>query len=146
MDRFAIFRGLPKMMPFQLGVTADLARAVDLMTRMNARIPGDYFIRDLVTQDIVNEVRATSAEIADGLRPGPEHADLFDIFCGNAGKNAMWYETVGGLSNARTRMEQIAQRCPGAYFLFSRRDRSVLARIDTTEKASEWVRVDSVVA
>ena len=42
----------------------------------------------------------------------------FDIFSGQIDKNALWVETVEGLSNARERMEQIAAEKPGQVFHF----------------------------
>ena len=55
----------------------------------------------------------------------------YDIFCGASDKDAIWIEVVEGLSNARERMEQIAAEKPGHYFVFSSRDHSILARIET---------------
>jgi DNA-binding NarL/FixJ family response regulator len=55
----------------------------------------------------------------------------FDIFSGVPDKNAVWIETVAGLSNARTRMEAIAAQKAGQYFVFSRRDHSILAKKET---------------
>jgi DNA-binding NarL/FixJ family response regulator len=52
---------------------------------------------------------------------------VFDIFSGTADKDAAWVETVAGLSSARGRMEAIAAEKPGHYFVFSRRDHSILA-------------------
>ncbi len=58
----------------------------------------------------------------------------FDIFSGAPDKNAVWVECVRGLSNARERMEQIAAKKPGRYFLFSLLSHSILARIETFSK------------
>lgn len=55
----------------------------------------------------------------------------FDIFSGQIDKNAMWIETVEGLSNARERMERIAAEKPGQYFVFSSLTHSVLAQVET---------------
>jgi hypothetical protein len=55
----------------------------------------------------------------------------FDIFSGGPDKDPLWLETVIGLSNARERMQQIAAREPGQYFLFSAQTQTVLARIET---------------
>ena len=43
----------------------------------------------------------------------------FDIFSGHLGEDALWLEAVEGLSNARERMQKIAEQTPGAYFVFS---------------------------
>ena len=56
---------------------------------------------------------------------------LFDLFSGASEKDAVWRETVEGLSNARRRLEQMAANVPGAYFLYSPLSRSILAKIDT---------------
>ena len=55
----------------------------------------------------------------------------FDIFAGTSDKNAVWVEAVEGLSNARARMHEIAAVKPGAYFVFSAHDHSILARTET---------------
>jgi DNA-binding NarL/FixJ family response regulator len=62
---------------------------------------------------------------------------VFDIFAGTVDKDAVWVETVAGLSSARERMEAIAAEKPGHYFVFSRRDHSVLAlsKIDATQES-----------
>ncbi len=49
-------------------------------------------------------------------------------------KEAMWVETVNGLSSARERMETIAMLKPGNYFVFSRTDHSILAKMTIQEK------------
>jgi hypothetical protein len=55
----------------------------------------------------------------------------FDIFSGHLGEDALWLEAVEGLSNARERMQKIAEQTPGAYFVFSSMGQSVLARLET---------------
>jgi hypothetical protein len=45
-------------------------------------------------------------------------------------KDAVWLETVEGLEAAQRRMEEIATRKPGVYFIFSSGDRSVVAKIE----------------
>ena len=61
----------------------------------------------------------------------------FDIFEGTSDKNAVWVEAVEGLSNARARMHEVAAVKPGAYFVFSACDHTILARTETfpAEKA-----------
>lgn len=56
----------------------------------------------------------------------------FDIFSGELDKNAVWLETVDGLAEAQKRMQEIATRKPGVYFIFSSGDRSVVAKLETT--------------
>lgn len=132
MDEFGVFKGIPLMKPFQLGVVADLQRAIDLMNRMNERIPGNYFVRHMETHEVLASLRCEAEDTASANTPcGPAKEPPFDIFCGSPDKNASWYETVKGLANARARMEQIARVRPGSYFVFSRRDHSILARIET---------------
>ena len=60
---------------------------------------------------------------------------LFDIFAGIADKSARWVDTVAGLANARDRMLEIAAQRPGPYFVFSRRDHTILAQTETAEKS-----------
>jgi hypothetical protein len=55
----------------------------------------------------------------------------YDIFSGQIDINAMWVESVEGLSNARDRMRQIAADKPGRYFIFSPASNSVLAEMET---------------
>jgi hypothetical protein len=61
---------------------------------------------------------------------------IFDIFRGGpSDKDAVWIESVEGLSSARERMQQIAVVTPGQYFVFSRSSHYILARIDTRRKS-----------
>src|SRR5215470_10891655 len=71
---------------------------------------------------------------------------LFDIFAGTADKSARWVETVAGLANARDRMLAIAAQTPGRYFVFSRRDHSILAQTETREKPAPLQKSESGVA
>ena len=57
-------------------------------------------------------------------------AELFDIFSGTF-KKAWWIEAVEGLSNARERMQQIAEEKPGQYFLFCTRTHESVVEIQT---------------
>lgn len=59
----------------------------------------------------------------------------FDIFFGPVDRFAVWVESVCGLANARERMEALAAAKPGVYFLFSSRDHSILALVDSTPAA-----------
>lgn len=54
----------------------------------------------------------------------------FDIFSGSMDRYAIWIESVRGLAKARERMEEIAARKPGTYFLFSSQSHTILALID----------------
>jgi len=61
----------------------------------------------------------------------------FDIFSGTPDVDALWIESVEGLSNARTRMLQIAAQKPGRYFIFSLENQAILAKIETTPKSGD---------
>ena len=55
----------------------------------------------------------------------------FDIFAGHFGStDILWIETVKGLADARSRMEEIAAQKPGPYFVFFAADHKVLAAVD----------------
>jgi hypothetical protein len=58
----------------------------------------------------------------------------FDIFSGIPDKNALWLEAVTGLENARQRMDQIARKTPGDYFLFSVQAHRILVKTNTLTK------------
>ena len=138
MDEFGVFKGTPQMQPFQLGVVPDLKRATELMNRMAERIPGNYFVRHMITREVVLMLRCEEEEDAPSRKVTSAGQSAFDIFCGAPDKNASWYESVEGwyesvegLMNARARMEQIARIRPGKYFVFSRRDHSILAQVET---------------
>jgi hypothetical protein len=65
---------------------------------------------------------------------GLERHETFDIFSGAPKDNPMWLETISGLSNARERMEQIAAKRPGQYFIFSIGTHSPVVQIETFAK------------
>ena len=50
----------------------------------------------------------------------------FEVFSGGPDRDAVWLESVEGFSNARERMEQIAEQKPGQYFVFSRQQDAIL--------------------
>jgi DNA-binding NarL/FixJ family response regulator len=62
---------------------------------------------------------------------------VFDIFRGAANKEAVWEETVRGLSSARERMETIARLRPGQYFVFSPTDHSILAKTTSSKNLGQ---------
>lgn len=123
---YEVFKGVPQENPMRLGTVQGHQRATDLMYRMYARSPGDYFVRDVQKVIIVSLVRGAAAS--------PREPN-FDIFRGLPDKNAVWVEAVEGLSAARDRMEQIARDKPGNYFVFSRMDHSILGLRRSAEKA-----------
>lgn len=129
-DQHVVFRGDPAFRPLRLGVVSDKEAAVDLMERMRARIPGNYCVVHLKTGKMVASVSSEWKDLTDssiGTQPP------FDIYSGVPDKTAVWCESVEGVSNARSRMEEIAKNRPGAYFIFYRRDHSILARIEPAE-------------
>jgi hypothetical protein len=64
----------------------------------------------------------------------------FDIFSGRYGeKGVVWLGAVARLEDARTRMLNIAEKQPGAYFVFNSDTKALVASIDTSPplRASE---------
>jgi hypothetical protein len=59
---------------------------------------------------------------------------LFDLFSGTSEKDAVWRESVEGLSNARRRMEQLAANVPGAYFLYNPLSHTILVKTHTSKQ------------
>lgn len=57
----------------------------------------------------------------------------FDIFSGHNFRDGVWLEVVPGLLAAKDRMSTLATRNPGPYFLFCRRERQILASVDTSK-------------
>jgi len=132
-DGYVVCRGDPGFRPLLLGVICDRQAAIDLMERMYARIPATYCV---VCQKTGETIASLSSDQKDLYDARLANQPVFDIFSGVPDKNAKWCETVEGLSNARSRMEEIAKHRPGAYFIFYRRDHSILARIEFAETRS----------
>ena len=118
---YEVFKGLPGGRAIRLGAVRGWERATELMYRMYARLPGDYFVLNVITQEVASSVRVQAATQTNF---GPAY---FDIFRGWPDKNAVWVETAEGLAAARERMEEIAKAMPARYFVFSRVDHSILA-------------------
>jgi len=55
----------------------------------------------------------------------------FDIFSGNPDKDAVWVESIKGLADAVDRMQQIATKTPGLYFLFCPGTHTIVAHACT---------------
>ena len=55
-DEYDVFSGSPHAKPLRLGTVRGKERAIDLMHRMYARMPGDYFIREVATNVIIASV------------------------------------------------------------------------------------------
>ena len=58
----------------------------------------------------------------------------FDIFSGGPNDDPLWLETVTSLSDARERMEIIAAKTPGRYFIFSFGSQSIVCQTETFKK------------
>jgi hypothetical protein len=63
---YDVFKRNAQKKPLWLGAVKGRKRAIDLMNRMAARLPGDYFVWNSNTQELVTEVRAEA--------PVPIHA------------------------------------------------------------------------
>jgi hypothetical protein len=78
MDQTAydVFKGTRKKTPLWLGSMTGFQRAVDQMNRMAARLPGDYFVIDSVTNEVVATVqqRAGAPIRAAGSSPAQARA------------------------------------------------------------------------
>jgi hypothetical protein len=55
----------------------------------------------------------------------------FDIFLGSDGTDALWLECIDGLDAATARMNEIAGKQPGTYFILNLHDGQVVAKVDT---------------
>ena len=60
-----------------------------------------------------------------------EQISKFDIFSGSIDKDALWLETTEGLANAKQRMNELAAKSPGKYFVFCDFSHTVVALTDT---------------
>jgi len=58
----------------------------------------------------------------------------YDIFSGTQLNNARWVEAAEALQTAVERMHTLATKSPGPYFVFSTKDGTILATIDTTKR------------
>jgi hypothetical protein len=61
----------------------------------------------------------------------------FDIFSGSVDKDAIWIEAVEGLANAKDRMDELAAKLPGKYFVFCCFSHTVMAVTDTRKEESD---------
>jgi hypothetical protein len=57
---YDVFKGTPEKKPLWLGAVPGLERAKEQMNRMASRLPGDYFIFDPVTDNVVASVDTRS--------------------------------------------------------------------------------------
>jgi hypothetical protein len=68
-------------------------------------------------------------------------AETCDIFSGVPDQTPIWLEAVEGIASARLRMEHIASRKPGPYFVFYALSHSVVAKIDNRNQPQEKRKV-----
>jgi hypothetical protein len=66
----------------------------------------------------------------------------FDIFLGSGVNDALWLECVEGLDAATKRMHEMATKRPGMYFVLNLREHLVVAKTDTTSRASGTRQID----
>ena len=61
----------------------------------------------------------------------------FDIFSGRYGeKGVVWLGAVARLDDARARILNLAEKQPGAYFVFDSDKRALVASVDTSPPVS----------
>jgi hypothetical protein len=87
-----------------------------------------------LTLKIVRGLSIKRMELMRGLMQ-----PTFDIFRGTTKADGIWLESVGGLSNSKDRMHQIAAENPGCYFVFASHDQSIRARTETTGKGGDAI-------
>jgi hypothetical protein len=131
--RLVIFRDLVENGVVWVESAQGLERAKQRMEQIATEQPGKYFVFDLQTAAILAKMEA-ARELHCPNEP------IFDIFSGTSDKDAVWLESVPGLSTARERMERIATVSPGAYFLYNSSSRSILARSDTSKHLHTGLR------
>jgi len=126
---FDVVKGFAHDKPLCIGTVRGVEIAIELMYRMYAKIPGDYFVRQKATEEVVASIQRDSlyAKVS-----GP----LLDIFRGLPDGNAVWVEAVDGLASAKERMKQLSRELPDSYFVFSRRDHTILAFASTAAPES----------
>jgi hypothetical protein len=56
---YELFKRTPQEQPRRLGSVNGLQRALDQMKRMSARLPGDYFISDAATHEVIASVHSS---------------------------------------------------------------------------------------
>jgi len=60
----------------------------------------------------------------------------YDVFSGSPEKTAVWLEAANDLKTAEERIKQLSLSRPGKYFIYSCRAHAIVARVDTSAKAS----------
>lgn len=67
---YDVFKGRPENKPLWLGEVSGLQRAIDQMNRMAARLPGDYFVFNPLTNEVVAFVRQNAVPLRSQQEPG----------------------------------------------------------------------------
>jgi hypothetical protein len=62
-DTFDVFKGVPKRSPLWLGNVGGLQKAIDLMNSMAKRLPGDYFVSDAATHEVLALVQKSPVQV-----------------------------------------------------------------------------------
>jgi len=60
----------------------------------------------------------------------------FDIYAGTPGGNARWMESASELAVAQKRMQELAAKTPGPYFIFNIWTSCVLSQLNTQRALS----------
>ena len=61
---------------------------------------------------------------------------MFDIYAGTPGGNAKWLESASDLVSAQKRMEELAAKNPGQYFIFNAWTSCVLSQLNAQRPLS----------
>ena len=56
-NTYDVFKGIPEKKPLWLGTVNRLERAIDQMDRMFARLPGDYFVSNSATHEVLASIQ-----------------------------------------------------------------------------------------
>ena len=64
--------------------------------------------------------------------PETQSLDEYHIFSGSPDHDPLWLELTDGLDAAYERVEQLAAKLPGRYFIFDPRTSVVIKRLDTS--------------
>jgi hypothetical protein len=98
----------------------------------DVEVSADHDHSDIDTGEKVGQVVIDLAKV-DPMA----HVPKFDIFSGSVDKDAIWIEAVEGLGNAKDRMDELAAKSPGKYFVFCGFSHTVMAVTDTRKEDSD---------
>jgi hypothetical protein len=94
-------------------------------------------LRELIrlTCEQITEIRARHKSKVPRVPAGPQHeAETFDLFSGAPDGRPAWLEAIKGLEPAKARIQEIATKSPGEYFIFHAHSREIVLRLDTGPK------------